>query len=436
MKKTSIIILTYNQFNYTKTCIESIRKYTKEKTYEIIIVDNNSTDETKEWLKTQKDLKIIYNDENLGFPKGCNQGIEFASVDNDILLLNNDTIVTSNWLENLKICLESDINIGAVGAVCNQNENRQGVSFTYENMEDMQRLAFQNNVSDVNRWEEKVFLIGFCLLIKREVIQKLKQLDEGYSPGYIEDNDLSLRIIQAGYKLMLCHDCFIHHYLGTSFRKDLNKFYPILYKNRDYFYSKWHFNTFAFDEIKSASFPLIEHPLKILELDCGIGVTILSLKYNFKNVEIDGVEKDLNKKKISANFSNIYSSLRELKEDSYDCILIGNLLEKIKNPINFLNKVKKYLKKDGFVVGEIYNAISIHKINTMINNNFPYHNQKNWFTVQEIKGILEKCGFINFWTYSWYDNLTKEEESLLDILENYNQYLKFAYYTFRVQVRK
>ena len=102
LNNTSIIILTYNNLNYTKECLDSIKKYTKEGTYEIIIVDNNSTDGTVEYLKSQPDLKVIYNKENMGFPKGCNQGISLASNSNDILLLNNDTIVTNNWLDNLK----------------------------------------------------------------------------------------------------------------------------------------------------------------------------------------------------------------------------------------------------------------------------------------------------------------------------------------------
>ncbi len=100
--KTSIVILTYNKLEYTKLCIDSIRKYTKSGTYEIVVVDNNSTDDTREWLKEQKDIKVILNDENLGFPGGCNVGINAAEKENDILLLNNDTIVTPRWLENLK----------------------------------------------------------------------------------------------------------------------------------------------------------------------------------------------------------------------------------------------------------------------------------------------------------------------------------------------
>ncbi len=96
--KTSIIILTHNKLEYTKQCIESIRRYTKQGSYEIVVVDNHSTDGTVEWLRQQYDIQTIFNNHNLGFPKGYNQGIEIATEDN-ILLLNNDTVVTQNWLD-------------------------------------------------------------------------------------------------------------------------------------------------------------------------------------------------------------------------------------------------------------------------------------------------------------------------------------------------
>ena len=93
-RKTSIIVLTYNQLEYTKQCLASLQKYTEKDSYELIVIDNASTDGTREWLQQQKNLKLLLNDENIGFPKGCNQGIALANSQNDILLLNNDTVVT------------------------------------------------------------------------------------------------------------------------------------------------------------------------------------------------------------------------------------------------------------------------------------------------------------------------------------------------------
>lgn len=233
--KTSIIILTYNGLKYSKNCIESIRKYT-EKDYEIIVVDNNSTDGTKNWLSMQRDIKVIYNNENFGFPIGCNQGIR-AACGNDILLLNNDIIVTPNWLKNLRKCLYSSKNIGAVGPITNKCSNKQSINLRYDSINDMIKWCKKYNISNPSKWENRSKLVGFCFFFKREVINKIGLLDERFSPGNYEDDDYSLRIRRAGYKLVLCRDTFIYHYGGVSFfRYDYLK---LLNMNRDKFEKKW-----------------------------------------------------------------------------------------------------------------------------------------------------------------------------------------------------
>lgn len=214
--KTSIIILTYNNLKYSKLCIESIREYTLKGLYEIIVVDNKSTDGTVQWLKCQKDIKKIYNNVNLGFSKGCNQGIKVSSGEN-VLLLNNDVIVTSNWLKNLKECLYSSERIGAVGPVTNNCSNYQRINVNYSSIREMQVFAKKYNLSNPQKWEIKNRLIGFCFLIKKEVINKIGFLDERFTPGNFEDDDYSMRIKKAGYKLILCRDTFIHHYGSVSF---------------------------------------------------------------------------------------------------------------------------------------------------------------------------------------------------------------------------
>ena len=101
---TSIIILSCNTKEYTQRCIQSIRTYTEPGTYEIIVVENGSRDGSVNWLLAQPDIRMIANDENVGFPKGCNQGMRIAG-GTEMLLLNSDVIVTPRWLEQLKLGL-------------------------------------------------------------------------------------------------------------------------------------------------------------------------------------------------------------------------------------------------------------------------------------------------------------------------------------------
>ena len=254
--KTSIVILTYNKLDYTKQCIESIRQYTKSGTYEMIVVDNHSDDDTISWLSEQQDIVKILNTENVGFPKGCNQGI-MASSGDSVLLLNNDTIVTHHWLENLESCLYSSENIGAVGPVTNSCSNLQTVQVSYTGTEQMQEFAKGFNVQNPLLWEERIRLIGFCLLIKRAVMNKIGLLDELFSPGNFEDDDYCLRMRKKGYRLILCRDTFIHHYGSVSFSADRDKYFLLLNFNKKKFEAKWgvssiyeaNLNTCSLDEL-------------------------------------------------------------------------------------------------------------------------------------------------------------------------------------------
>lgn len=236
---TSIVILTYNQLEYTKLCIESIRKFTPQNSYEIIVVDNGSSDGTVDWLKEQKDIKTIFNKENMGFSKGCNQGID-VSVGENILLLNNDTIVTPNWLYNMDRALWKEDKIAAVSCMSNYVTNNQQIEVKYTNIYSMLEFALDFNILNFNKHEPMDKLIGFCMLIKKEVINKIGLLDENFVVGNFEDDDYCLRMKKAGYKLILCKDTFIHHFGSISFKNTPQlDIFEISRINEEKFKNKW-----------------------------------------------------------------------------------------------------------------------------------------------------------------------------------------------------
>ena len=235
--KTSIILLSYNQVDYTLACIQSIKDFTDS--YEIIVVDNNSSQETIDKLDKVDGITLIKNKINRGFPGGCNDGIKIATGDN-ILLLNNDTIVTKYWLENMLLALYSDDSIGAVGPVTNSCSNFQSIPCSYATIADMFKFAEEYNISNPSIWEERSRLIGYALLIKKSVLDKVGLLDEQFFPGNFEDDDISLRIRLAGYKLLLCKDTFIHHFGSVSFTEESsNRFGKTLAINEKKFKEKW-----------------------------------------------------------------------------------------------------------------------------------------------------------------------------------------------------
>ncbi|MBZ9686396.1 glycosyltransferase [Clostridium estertheticum] len=359
---TSIVILTHNKLKYTKLCIESIREYTDKNNYEIIVVDNHSTDGTVNWLNNQRDIKSIFNEEGLGFPKGCNQGINIAEGDN-ILLLNNDVVVTPNWLMNLNKCLYSSEDIGAVGAVANRCPYYQQISIKYNNVEEMVYFAEKYNISDKNKWVERLKLIGFCISIKREVIEKVGLLDERFTPGNFEDDDYSLRIRKAGYRLMLCKDTFIHHYGSVTFGENPYEYSKILKINQKKFEEKWGFNWenyISYEIIKLIDKPKSQE-FNVLEIGCGCGANLLEIKNIFKNANVYGIESNKNAGEIARDFAkviigNIVNCELSYQDKFFDYMIFSSADMNLNDSPEILKFVRSHLKGGGQILINNFNT--------------------------------------------------------------------------------
>lgn len=393
---TSIIVLTYNQLEYTMQCIDSIKTFTNKNEYELIIVDNASTDGTVEWLKKQKDIKVIYNRDNLGFPKGCNQGIKIAQGEN-ILLLNNDTVVTYNWLENLVKCLYSDESIGAVGPVTNSLAYYSTIPVSYNSIEEMHEFAREYNLLDKEKWEERLKLVGFCLLIKREVINKIGLLDEIFTPGNYEDDDYSLRMRKAGYKLIFCKDTFIHHFGSVSWKKEYKDFSNLLSKNHQLFIDKWNIDPSDFvihKELIDLIDIIDESNLKILQIGCKTGATLLALKSKFKNAEVFGVEKDPILNIEASEYATIVNidldnTLLPFEQGFFDIILFTDF-SFVTSPGELIKGIIPYLKSNGLLLSQFPNLSNVQNIRKILFGDNPVTNNKRLFTLNEIDALINE----------------------------------------------
>ncbi|UJF32084.1 glycosyltransferase family 2 protein [Paenibacillus hexagrammi] len=237
---TSIIIPTFNEKTLLQDCIYSIRQHT-DTPYEIIVVDNGSTDGTLDLLIQEK-VPFISFFENRGFPAACNAGMR-AAKGSEILLLNNDVLLTPGWLRNMLDCLYHRKDVGIVGPMTNYASGRQKIEEPYTSLEDMTQRF---NVEKKGTYSEAQRVIGFCFLIKREVMNQVGLLDERYSPGHYEDDDYCYRTRLAGYSLCLAEDTFIFHYGSASFVKKGEEFQRIVDRSRELFIAKWGVDPQAF----------------------------------------------------------------------------------------------------------------------------------------------------------------------------------------------
>lgn len=234
---TSIIILTHNQLACTRACLNSISIRTDEP-YELIVVDNGSTDGTRDYLRGLSGVRLIENDRNVGFPAGVNQGLRLATGE-QILLLNNDTVVTTGWLRRMLDCLYSNKEIGLVGPVTNNISGVQCVPAAYDDLGLLDGYAWEWSKTHRGQQMPTERLVGFCLLARRELVDRIGGLDERFGLGTYEDDDYCRRAIGAGYRCMVAVDSFIHHFGSQTFAANNIDAQQLLSRNKALFDEKW-----------------------------------------------------------------------------------------------------------------------------------------------------------------------------------------------------
>ena len=344
VKPVSIVIISYNNMYLTQKCIESLRSNLLSDSYEIIVVDNASTDGVTSWLEMQPDIKLIKSDVNLGFPKGCNVGINASVPDNDIFLLNNDTRITPNDTT------------GATGSVSNYTGTTQLIDVFYTSIDDYQRFGYLNNQIMDNPLEESTILCGFAMLIKRSALNKTTLLSEELSPGYFDDDDISFQLKSAGYSLYVCHNSFIYHAGSQSFSKvDTDYLLEISKKNRTFMYNKWHFDNTQ-NRISDKILDIIKPNsdlMRVLEINAHAGANYAHLKYICPNISYIGIEGNINYSNVDIKEAHIkYMNYLDFNYSDYneyfDYIIFNDTSDYSDNQKNeFLNLARTSLKKNG-----------------------------------------------------------------------------------------
>ncbi len=219
----AIVIPVYNALHYTVQCLESVREHTRSP-YEIIVVDNGSTDGTAKHLQQRAaqgwPVRIITNGQNLGYTVAANQGMRAAEAD-CVVLLNNDTLVSPGWIEGMLFALSLDERVGIVGPKILRPDGSRimatgGLTFARSG-------CYLPIGRDAGRHdprfcapEDRQYVEGSCMLITRDVIDAIGLLDEVYSPGYYEDADYCFRARQAGFRIVYSPFSEIRHYAGVT----------------------------------------------------------------------------------------------------------------------------------------------------------------------------------------------------------------------------
>lgn len=241
--KAVVVIVSFENLDYLKLCLDSVVRETIYPRYEVVVVDNASSEAVRQYLRDRSRsdprLRVVLNDENIGFAAANNLGIRRAGNFEYLALLNNDVIVTRGWLSRLIQHLERP-GVELVGPVTNWAGNEARIPVDYEDVEDMPEFAERYVRQNEGEFFDISVLAMFCVAMRRSLIDRIGLLDERFGIGMFEDDDFAKRVREDGGRVVCAEDVYVHHWGRSSFATMGEERYSVLFEaNRRLFEEKW-----------------------------------------------------------------------------------------------------------------------------------------------------------------------------------------------------
>lgn len=404
-KETSVILAAYNALPYTQQCIGTLRSCLAGETYEIIAIDNGSTDGTYPWLSMQPDIHVLRNEENLGLAAAWNQGLAIA-VGRDLLFLHNDVVLSKNALRKMREVLWGRDDIGAVRPYTNRCEDSWGqvLGISYRTLDDIQNVADQVEQkfqADLPR----MYLDSVCFLAKRSVAMAAGGFDESYRNAGYEAMDFSLQVLKAGYFLAIVNT-YVHHEMGSFAGNGLPRD-AIQQRNYSLFREKWHF---APDYSMNVRFELLQFidanapGLCVLDVGCSCGGNLMWMKYHNPTAELHGIELNPSAASVASTFAQVDSQdvetlVREDWQGKFDYIIMADVIEHLREPWNTLKTMASFLKPTGKLVISIPNINHVSILMELLHGSWQYvdagildRTHLRFFTRQSFTEYLQEAG--------------------------------------------
>lgn len=354
IRQVSIVIVNKNQSEYLKRCLDSIVSTLLPAMYEIIVVDNGSSDGTDKWMSEIDGLTYCYFDEDLGYTKACNQGIKLADPHNDILLIDADARLIENTLFYLMLGLYSDDNVGVVGGITNDFILRQKMKLSSNIFDEALKEANTINCPMTDAYEKTVYVSDHAMLVGRKALDRVGMLDDSFSPDQYEDTDFCVRVNMAGLAVLLCMNSFVFKFIDRHLLYGDKKDSSL--RNKEIFIKKWgcniDYSTRARNELISFIKADRDKPIEVLELGCSMGSTLNRIKRKWPNSQVHGIEYVDSVARIAGSITDVIQGDVENMDITYspkqfDYIFCADVLEHLRDPEGTLKRFMPYLKDDG-----------------------------------------------------------------------------------------
>lgn len=383
-RELCIKVQAFNRLEKTKMAVGALLKYTDSAKYQLVLIDNGSTDGTLEYFKSiDHPDKVIYH-----FTK--NVGISYPDrfvkeplVAKFVLTLPNDAYVTEHWLENMLACAQSDKTIAIITTMSTNFINFQNPFFSanISTFDEVEKIAKTfNEKSDWKTWQDRKRLLPVVALMKSGTCRQTPPAQIGF---YYEstDDDITLNRSRTSYKQMLCGDVYIHHDhpIGRFVDKNQKDLQMSMRQARKNF-RELHFGIDPWTDMQSYEIELLklgdfDRPCsKALGIDVHIGIPIHEIKHKLKeqghlDAELYGFITDAKfflDMAVACQGQIVCDRIDFLTEhyepESLDYILLGEEINRYEHPKKLIKSIASLLKKGGQFFLKLKNTQDVYSI--------------------------------------------------------------------------
>lgn len=431
--EVTLIVIGYNRLGKVKNCIESILRYTTGVDYELLLIDNGSTDGTLEYFLSVEysHKRIIRITKNLGafYPL---MSVDFNSLGDFFCILNDDACVTPHWLTNLLTCIKSDLKIGLAAPMYSDPDHDidDVTTRTFSGYEDMLQKIEDYNISDSKKWWDMVRPSTFCSLFRKEAVLSIgwPHFDIGFHHEFADD-DVGFRLRRMGYRTIKAGDTWIYHDHNRDQNDDRNELFKKSFKigeknfKEKYFGLEWKdYINFYFPYLRQLSAPIPAPKMSVLGVDVKCGTAVLDVKnwlYSFgiPDIKLSAFTRD---PKYWVDLKTICSGsvvcdreeflLSDFPSESFDYVVADNPINCYHEPQVMLQSLFQLCKKGGYVICRLFNAFSFREYMTLLEGQGKYTARKISYNIslERFRSMLEGYGKVQ----CQFDVTSKAEEEL------------------------
>jgi len=422
---TSVIIFGKQNMSEMLSYIKSICSCAVGTSLEILVINIWNLNLERLQNRFEVPLKILSVSGNKNISHLYNSAIEICEDGTDICFL--DDFPSINWLDSLKMALYSDDTIGVAFSCITQSQ----YSIT----------------SNSNAWKMRTRIALGCVLIKHEALMRVGVFDESFETAEYSIDDISVSMQLAGFKLLQCEDSQV-----SIPKKRINE--VSLARDLLTFKDKWDFNPRYSNFIRSEIIIHIDKekdaPIKVLEVGCGCGATLVEVKNRYKNAKLFAVEFAQTPAKIASRYAetratDIEHTNLDFSVEHFDYIIFADVLEHLVDPWKVVRMFKDYLTPSGAMLCSIPNVMHWEVVSNLLNGNWDYSDagildrtHLRFFTLKSIHDMFNAAGFKNTYVSSVSMGGNDMADKLAEITRKdmKQQYLTYQYIVKAVSDRK